>query len=1062
MADLISRLKLDSGEFDSKIKRASQELMAYQDHCKKVGLEMGYANADAKKFAQQLGSMTTTSQTARGKIAELTAAFTDLSVMYKNMTEQERNNTFGKNLAVSLDQLKGRISEAKQQLAEVNQELSGSKFGQFGQLIDGVGQKMGINANLTELLTSKTALMTAGMGAAVAAIGKATEAWASYNQELARQDQVTQVTTGLQGTDANKMTDQTRALVDTYNIDFREAINAANTLMTQFGKSGDEAMQLLKDGMQGMIQGDGPKLLSMIQQYAPAFRDAGVSASQLVAVIHNTEGGIFTDQNMNAIVMGIKNIRLMTKSTSEALAQLGIDGQEMSRKLNDGSMTVFDALKQVASGISRVDSSSQAAGEVMQQVFGRQGVTAGTNLGKAIETLNTNLEETKRQTGEVGDAMADLQEANERLNTAIRDCFEYDGWGQMATGIRSKLVTALAAVVEKLAEVRRFLMGMNGNDMLGKLGGSDKVNRMVGNLQGARQENRQSVYDQQTGAFESYINPRKKYLENLDKWRSGDRSEGVKAEVDWGREKFGIDDRAIRSSVKAAEQMLDEYEKKAKDVFSSVNKESEKLEIKPTPTKTNTKTGSTATTPAQQAAKSVQTAEQEYTRALEKARIEVESGTATTADQKKAEYRALESLWTAYSKAADTVPSNEGYRQRMTELEGKLVKLGSEVTQTTAAQEAAKKAASEQAEKWEKMEASSVALYDAQSRNNLGDFYKANQQYKSAGGGNQLNASTFEGGFTATTGNIDAFIKNLKGKIAQADLGGDLYNNLTAQLADTEHLSNLLQVAIKNGIDPKQVGINPQEFWDKVFGDNPGDYIQDSTWENIVEKLNAVMEKEGIKLNLNTNTGEIKEGKVEDDKMLENASKVVSGLSQVASGLQSMGIKLPDSVQKVLGVAQGLMSVIQGVNSIISVFATSAEVANTTAVAANTVTAGSNTVALAALTTAVAANTAALATNTATNFIPFFANGGIVHAANGFSGVVPGRSFSGDNIPIMANSGEVVLNAAQTNGLANALRGGGMESMSLETVIEAESIRLILNNNGERTGNGEYLVARMG
>ena len=43
-------------------------------------------------------------------------------------------------------------------------------------------------------------------------------------------------------------------------------------------------MSLIRDGMQGMIQGDGPKLLSMIQQYAP-FRDAGVSASQLVAVI---------------------------------------------------------------------------------------------------------------------------------------------------------------------------------------------------------------------------------------------------------------------------------------------------------------------------------------------------------------------------------------------------------------------------------------------------------------------------------------------------------------------------------------------------------------------------------------------------------------------------------------------------------------------------------------------------------------------------------------------------------------------------------------------------------
>ena len=61
MADLISRLKLESGEFDSKIKRAGQELLAYSEHCKKMGLQMGYANADAKKFASALGSMATTS-----------------------------------------------------------------------------------------------------------------------------------------------------------------------------------------------------------------------------------------------------------------------------------------------------------------------------------------------------------------------------------------------------------------------------------------------------------------------------------------------------------------------------------------------------------------------------------------------------------------------------------------------------------------------------------------------------------------------------------------------------------------------------------------------------------------------------------------------------------------------------------------------------------------------------------------------------------------------------------------------------------------------------------------
>ena len=478
MADVITRLKLESGEYDSKIKRASQEILQYAEHCKKMGYQLGFANKDAKDFASALGNMTTTSQTARGKVNELTAAFTDLKVMYNQLSQTDKNGEMGRNLARSLETLKGRINEAKGQLSEVNKEIGNTTMNAdtFKSIIDGLGQKMGVGVDVTSMLTSKTALLATGIGAATTAVVAATKAWADYNTELAKQDQITTVTTGLKGEDANRMTDQMRALSQTYGVDFREAVNAANTLMAQFGKTGDEAVQLIKDGMQGMVFGDGQKLLSMIQQYAPSFRDAGISASQLVAIIHNSEGGIFTDQNMNAIVMGIKNIRLMTKATSDALAKLGIDGEEMTRKLNDGSITIFEAMRKVSQAIEKTGSGSQAAGEVMQAVFGRQGVAAGTNLGKAIATLNTNLEETKRQTGELGEAYADLQNANERLNKAIRDCFGYDGWEQMTTGIKAQLITALSATLEKCNSLYKAL------DRLGMVDAFSRISAAVQNL----------------------------------------------------------------------------------------------------------------------------------------------------------------------------------------------------------------------------------------------------------------------------------------------------------------------------------------------------------------------------------------------------------------------------------------------------------------------------------------------------------------------------------------------------------------------------------------------------
>ena len=541
---MIARLKLDSGEYDSKIKRATQGLLQMENECRKVGGTLAVLEKEQLDFVKGLGQMQTVSQGVRGKLGELTSAYTELAVQYKRLTDEEKKGDFGKALNASLQQLKGRINETKTQLADVNKELSGSKFGQFGGVIDTIGQKMGITGNLTEMLTSKTAMLTAGIGASVAIIGKATEAWASYNSELAKQDQITTVTTGLKGEDANKMTDFARSLVDTYNVDFREAINAANTLMTQFGQTGDEAIQLLRDGMQGMIQGDGGKLLSMIKQYAPAFRDAGVSASQLIAVIQNSEGGIFTDQNMNAIVMGIKNIRLMTKPTSDALAQLGIDGQKMSQQLSDGTLTIFDALKQVATAIQGVDSNSKAAGEVMQQVFGRQGAMAGTKLGEAIATLNTNLEETKRQTGEVGDALADLQTANERLNTAIREAFGYDGWEQMATGIKTKLIGALADVIEHLAiieegfgKISKFFGG-GGNKPSG-IGYKDVEDAQTWINNGKDDNERRSRYD--------------KIIANLQKKLNNVGKEYSRKNAD-GSTSYVIDDEETQAKKRAAIQ----------------------------------------------------------------------------------------------------------------------------------------------------------------------------------------------------------------------------------------------------------------------------------------------------------------------------------------------------------------------------------------------------------------------------------------------------------------------------------------------------------------------------
>lgn len=456
MADVITRLKLDSGEYDNKIKRATQGLLQMEQECRKVGGTLAILEKDQLDYVKSLGNMETVSRTARGRISELSNAYVELAVQYRRLTDEEKKGDYGKALNSSLAQLKGRLNEAKNELAEVEGEMKGASAAgvDFNSVLSSLGQRFGINSELMGALTSGTLATTAAVTAGAAAVVAATKMWADYNDELNRQTNVTTVTTGLKGDDADNLTIGVRALARTYDVDFSEAINAANTLIQQFGVSGEQALSLLQDGMQGMIAGDGGKLLSMIQQYAPSFRDAGIEASQLVAIIQNSEGGIFTDQNMNAIVMGIRNIRLMTKQTSDALARLGIDGEDMSRKLEDGSMTIFEALRQVSDAIDNVGSGSQAAGEVMQSVFGRQGTMAGTKLGEAIATLNTNLEETKTQTGELGESFVRLNDANVRLENTMKEVFGMTGWEDMSNLIKTDLANTLSDVLEIVGGIR--------------------------------------------------------------------------------------------------------------------------------------------------------------------------------------------------------------------------------------------------------------------------------------------------------------------------------------------------------------------------------------------------------------------------------------------------------------------------------------------------------------------------------------------------------------------------------------------------------------------------------
>ena len=1042
MADVIAKLRIDSKEYDSKIERARSGMLHLEQSLKQAGKSFKDADQDQVAFVRSLGSMETVARTTKGRIAELTKAYTDLSIQYKHLSDAEKQSEPGRALASSLQQLKTRIETTKKDLADVSSELGGTtaSTNDFSGAVGALTSQLGINGNMLSTITSGTIGYTAAIGAVATAAIAASKAFADYNSELAQQDNITTVTTGLKGGDAEQMTSSMRALSKTYDVDFREAINAANTLMSQFGVSGSEAIKLLRDGMQGMIQGDGPKLLSMIQQYAPSFRDAGISASQLVAIIQNSEGGIFTDENMNAIVMGIRNIRHQTKATQEAMSALGIDGKKMSQQLNDGSLTVFEALQQVAGAIDNVGSGSEAAGAIMQSVFGRQGTMAGTKLGEAIATLNTNLEETKNQTGELGEAFVKLEQANERLEYAMRNTFEYDGWQTMSTGIKTELTDALTGLYKVLGDVRGMLekMGVSGVDAITSIASS---------------------IPQLTAPLATTIAA----LKALSSY--GGQQDTVQT----------IRSTSVTPGSKTGTQQVVE------SVIGSINPNPvSPRQQQPTQPTTNPPTNpdpnkTKGTTPVQQAQDLVDKALLDYQASIKKAQLEMESGLKSETDVQRTTLAAQEKLYDAYGKAYATY-ADPKYKEAQDAAAAEIVRLGGEVKTVTEQQKKVEQAARELEAAQKKLSEARRALSVARESGHLKDIYAAEKKVTAAQedvtrletikvnveqgivdlpniptDDQTIRVNLEEGevnlpdipkddqtihvNIEATTDNVSSAIAKMKEDLGGMQVGSLAFNMEQENLVDMTTLQTIIGEQLKNGLQ-----IDPtisQDLFSQILN---GDNIDDSVWEGIVNTINAKLKEMEIDpINIDFNTGKLKDANKDAKATKTEFSAAASAISSLGGALQ----QIEDPAAKVAGM------IAQAIASVALTFATSLK---------GTVTPWDWIAASIAGTATMISTIAAIKSATAGSY----ARGGIVDGSGG--GFVGGTAYSGDNIGnVRLDAGELVLNRAQQSTLAGELEGNAaLANLTLDTIITGEDIRVVLSRNSRRRGYGEYVTTKNG
>ena len=140
--DVITRFKLETTGFDSKIKQASKELSDYSKtatQAKEGFNQFTKANVDA---ARALGSMSTSTDNAKDKMKELVGAYNEAAKAYNQLTKEQQQSDWAKALSGSLTQLQQRIRETKQEMQGLG-EASGGIFS--GDKLSGMLQVFGGN-----------------------------------------------------------------------------------------------------------------------------------------------------------------------------------------------------------------------------------------------------------------------------------------------------------------------------------------------------------------------------------------------------------------------------------------------------------------------------------------------------------------------------------------------------------------------------------------------------------------------------------------------------------------------------------------------------------------------------------------------------------------------------------------------------------------------------------------------------------------------------------------------------------------------------------------------------
>lgn len=1098
MADSILKLKVQSEEYDAKLRKAAEGIRHLAEVAHRGAGELTGLDQSELDFIRSLGEMETKSRTAAGSVRELESAYKELKVVYDNLNDVEKKDEGGKALAASLDRIKERAQEARAQLDSASRSLQDNN-----QIAQQAGGSLGSLNDIFGMSITKLAGWGTAIAAAKGALDVAKDAFFASEQNIDSWGQaveagqavyesfLTSINSGDISGFLSRISQITNAAIEAYNA--LDQLSTQKTIQSpQVAKLQSEITRMrtmLQTGRHvepadgrstgGMKTGDvltKEQLANVSKKLEQALNELATITRSQVKTASTAIDKLYAEM---ASVLGVSKPRFQQATSSWQNFQAAMDKANAYEKWKKENTTYTTQTMSTGSVIrtanyndsknpyrdwawvSRFKDDGERWQRLTQEIQNRESAksTLYSQYGQAYRRINraegvnpygstgsgkTATEKTETELKQNEAAVAKLTEEYQKLATDAKTANE-----AQLSGIKerqSAIQTEIANLKARNEELKKFAAEAQGIQV--NIGINSSLPDLTAKLKELQAAQSQALNGTEWQEYQKQIEQVSLQIDAMKgKWK-----DGMKATISVNAESI---QKAIGESSKLQDLIIKPKKQTSPAAVESnannVAADASKLEDVITKPKKGTAT-------IDSNIKEVEADASKLEDVITKPKTGKVTITADTTDAKAKVGEVGEMVGDKTAKVTFTADNAE-VLQKAAKVEGVQIdpKTLTVTAITTEAEDALRniegltlqpKELDITADVQKVLDAITqidgvtvdpktleITAGTAEAYAKLQELF-ANIEGTTVSFYVEPKQREMETGVSITNAKgMSSYISQLKSDLAEADFGSDIYNSIAAKLTDMTSLSNLVAESLKAGLGTSM--FDAADILGKDFWTRAMEGgVEDIDWQGIVDKINEKLKEMDLKpISLDFETGNVTvDGKNQDTK----AASGKDNMSQLINNVHTMTRCLEDMG---IEVPAGFTKVISSMNLVTTILQTIQSLTT----ASSAIGKGGGIIGL-------------VGSLFSSIFGGFFAGGGLVpHAANGM--VVPGNDHM-DRTLIAASSGELILNAAQQNTVAGLLTQAPAANMGrTEAYIESDQIRICLLNGAQAKGMtlGQYL-----